>query len=1103
MSIYTQQVELFRQICFLPDGTFLTDRILFDAHGSIAETSMDCNAQALALDEERAEIENIIDSPLCPIDQRVDDAGLLNLLNGSSPIVEELACPGIRSAENCTQGLACNLLTSVIPSGVAAARFAFSESPLLRSCSGTGSCLTNMGKAIWDNLWDTVTGLYDLGAMGVSWVGNQFGSMWSAENATSTRGIAATEITDSQLDQFLASPIDYIYNMGARFIDMIMRGISSRYGCAEWTGVPHVSECLKPMSLECANCNEILNMFCGVTGYIGGSFISSFFTGGAVAAVQISSKIAASTTFAIARSVPGAARISEAMADAGRLARIGSITGAITGTLRGAWAALKNSRTVMGVTIVARQIRAGGGIVNGFARKKIFLYARGQDKVINAARAYNRLTLGAFRLGYQKTQEAGNRARSFLNAQFPLHTDVVSGRYADVATPEQYLREATKTMTAEERRFMSVRVTTGPANQRRVVVYDTRAGTLNDDITFNFNPRVPPVQIARPAVQVPPVAIVEDTLEEIVVTARRRPPTRDEYIESWADQVATTPRENIAYIDEALLGARPGVFYLDTQNTALKRLNDTLKDKSIVDAFGNRYNSLVMDTLEDFKLAHPGVTVNLYSDYKSLRASIRGPPGQEESLMEELAGLMRSTEEKFLGELRLASLADESAMSERWFRAGLGRTSDEANLVTRFSRRETELTPSLFSSSTMNARIRIAWELAEKSRAQIATRFQGTDLLRNVEGSTRQIPRAEVLEVVRKSDTPQEIAQTLSRRFGREVTVQDAELLREYFDRVDQFSPALMIPSRVDHRFDSATNGGFSIDFAGVGSVNAEATAAGLARGGTLQESTSLVRAGEIVVTRELDALKLRTENAVRDALSRRGITAEISVSGDDMVVIPNRPLTPEIRREIAEAQVAAQVGTNTLPSGMRTSFFREGIQEQASRSIQATIGETIEKKLRRRLEGQLPRSELEYTLFSVDMRGSAQGTGGVGLDVINPNLSPASRRIIDRELQNAIQDVNTELKNGGQVGSLGIESSLNHFREHSWISSLSTGFLSSDISLLSSELPSNPAKRWAKTRPTVPTKKKQKKNISLVGHSHFLNLCVRSSEQKFRHSLS
>ena len=1060
ISIYTQQVDYFRQICFLPNGTFLQDRVLFDVRGSISETAMDCNAQAIALDDDRVEIENFVESNQCPVDARVDDAGLVNLLNGSSPIVEELACPGIGGAENCAQGLACNLLSSIIPTGVAAARFAFGDSPLLRSCSGTGSCLSNIGKAIWDNLWDTVKGLYNLAGMGLSWVGDQLGSLWGAEDATSTRGIAATEVSDSQLDQFLAHPIDYIYNMGARFMQMIGEGISSRYGCAEWTGVPHLSECISPMSWECANCNEKLNMVCGVTGYIGANFITNFFTGGAVAAVQITSKIAASTVFTVARNIPGAARISQSMATAGR---VGRLTGAVTGTIRSAWSALKTSRTVQGAASVARQLRAAGAAANGFARKRIFLYAQGSDLAIAAARGYNRLTTGAFRLGYQRTKLAADRARDYLRSQYPLLSDINGSRYAGVANPQQYLTVATRTMSAEDRRHMRYSITTGPANERRVVIYDTRAGTVADDITFNFNPRTPPVQVARPAVRITPppaAAAADDTVEEIVVTARRRPPTRDEYIESWSDQVATTPAQNTTYIDDVLRGEQPGVFYLDTQNTALKRLNDTLRNKSLVDAFGNRYNSMVMDALEDFKLAHPGVNVNLYSDYKSLRASIRGPPGQEEALMGELAVLMRTTEERFLGELRAANLVDEAAINERWFRAGLGRTSDEANLVTRFSRRETDITPTLFSSGQTNARIRNAWELAEQSRAQIATRFQGSDLLRNVEGTTRQIPNAEVLEVVRKSSTPQEIAQTLSGRFGREITVQDAELLTQYFNRVDQFSPGLLIPARVEHRFDVAVNGGFSIDFAGVGSVNAEATAAGLARGRNLQDSIAGVRRNELAVTRDLDALKLRTSNAVRDTLERNGITAEITISGDDMIVIPiNRPLTPEIRRQVAEAQVTAQAGTNTLPSGMRTSFFREGIPDSASRSIQATIGESIEKKLRIRLETQLPREELRQTLFSVDMRGTAPGTGGVGLDVVNPKLSPASRRIIDRELQNAIEDVNTELRNGGQAGSLGREASFifspallsfpqNHFREPLWISSLSTGSLSSDMSL-------------------------------------------------------
>lgn len=197
----------------------------------------------------------------------------------------------------------------------------------------------------------------------------------------------------------------------------------------------------------------------------------------------------------------------------------------------------------------------------------------------------------------------------------------------------------------------------------------------------------------------------------------------------------------------------------------------------------------------------------------------------------------------------------------------------------------------------------------------------------------------------------------------------------------------------------------------------------GIAQGKNVRDSLARVRAHEVKVTEELDALKARTEDAIRTTLSKHGISADITVSGDDMVVVPSQALTPAIRREIAEAQVAAQVGTKTKASGMRTSFFPEGIPDSTSRSIQATIGESVEKKLRARLEGQLSRDELTDTLFAVEMRGTTSGSGGVGLEIVNDKLSPASRKLIEKELQKAIQDVNSELKKTGQGGTLDLSS--------------------------------------------------------------------------------
>lgn len=1055
IAIFSQQNDLFRQICFLPDGTFLEDRILFDPRGSITETGFDCNAQALALEEEHRAIEAYVNSDQCPAEQGIADQGLIDLLSGNSPVVEDLTCPGIRSAEDCLNNLSCNLLKSIFPAGAAAARY-LSDHPVFSSCDGTGSCFSSIGAAIWHNLWDAAKGFYHLGSMVFSWAGDQIGSLWGAEDATSSRGIAATEASDSAIDRFLADPIAFLYDMGKQFLNSISEGIKSRYGCAAWSGVPHISECTQPMSWDCANCNEKLNMVCGVTGYIAGNFITNFFTGGAVSAARLSAEVAATATFRIARSVPGAAALMERMAAGGaRLGRLGRLS-AIGGTIRAAWTGIVSSRPIQGTLSVARALAARGRLVNDFARKKVFLYAPGQDAVIAAARAYHRLTFAAYRSGYRTTELAARQTRQYLLGRFPRLADITAGRYANVTNTQQYFREATKNMTPAERANMQITVTTDANNERRVVISDRRPGTLESDIRFNFTPQAAPAARTTVARSVASTAEVPEAAT-IVVTARRTPPTAEEFIEQWADRTATTQRQNRDFIQETLRGEQPGLFYLDTQNTALKRLNDTLRNKQLVDAFGNRYNDLVMEALEEFKAAHPGVTVTLYSDYKSMRAAIRGPPGQEQALMEELGRIIERTDQTFLAEVRSSNLI-ELGEDERWFRAGLGRTADEANLVTRFSRRAADGPPVTFGSIGAQTRIREAWQMTEQTRRELQRRFADTPMLRTVEGNI-SVPSADVLEVVRKNSDPETVARILTGRYGRTVTKEDAELLRTYFDRVDQFSPGLLIPARVEHRFDQATLGGFSVDFAGVGSVNAEATAIGLAQGRTVRDSLSEIRRQEVAVTADLDALKARTERAVRTTLARHGIYADITISGDDMLVVPTRALTPEIRREIAEAQVAAQAGTTTAASGMRTSFFPEGITDQASRSVQATIGESIEKKLRSRLEGRLPREELRNTLFAVEMRGTTVGTGGVGLQIVNPTLTPEARRIVEEELGRAIDDVNAELRATGQGGSLNREGSFRlpppliqypeiTLREFPWISSSSTGSLSSATSL-------------------------------------------------------
>jgi hypothetical protein len=447
----------------------------------------------------------------------------------------------------------------------------------------------------------------------------------------------------------------------------------------------------------------------------------------------------------------------------------------------------------------------------------------------------------------------------------------------------------------------------------------------------------------------------------------------------------------------------------------LKFLNDTLKDKTLVNAFGNRYNASVKAVIEEFKKKYPEVELEFYSDYKSLRAGIRGPPGKENELMAELGKRLAENDKAFQQEMLQGRYVRAEHMQAPWFRAGLGRTADEANLVTRFSRRSNDSTVDNFDLPHVRGSVLKAWGEAEQTRAILAERFKGTALLKEVPGTNKFIPSAEVMEVVRKSSNPDEVVSTLSRRFGVTLDEKDAHRLKQYFTQVDQFSPGLLIPERVDHRFDRARQGGLTIDFAGVGSQNAEATAIGLARGRSLEDAVVAVRTQERVVTGMLDDLKEKTQTNVRAALKRHGVDAEITISGDDMLVVPNKPLSAAAKVELVQLQ--ARSG---LPSSMRTSFFPSGMMNDVERAVQSTIGEGIEKTLRKRLEGQLSQDQLKKSLFAVDMRGSVTGKGAVGLEFVAPaGMTKTQEAIIRREFGLAVRDMNRSLKSEGKEASL------------------------------------------------------------------------------------
>lgn len=483
-----------------------------------------------------------------------------------------------------------------------------------------------------------------------------------------------------------------------------------------------------------------------------------------------------------------------------------------------------------------------------------------------------------------------------------------------------------------------------------------------------------------------------EVMEEIVVTAP---------VEKYGKVKVSTQEENLRFKEVAgSTRHQEGTLFVDTQNSMLKWLNDNLKDKGLVDALNNRHSLMLEESITELRKKYPELKLEKYSDYKGIRLSVTVPATKEAKLQKDLERITAQVDRKFQDELAGGNYLSVTgrAREERWFSTGVGGTSDLANIQARFP------------PGTSWKKIEETWTNIRSKRQALEAKFGNSPLMRKVNGEvSSKIPTSEVFELLRKNSDNSDLAAILNHRHGLSINAQDIELFRSYAKEADLFSPGLLVTERVSHNFDEASFGGVTLDFGGVGSLNAEATAEGLAQGFSLKRSVINIRQNEKNVTTYLDQVKEKTTVAVRDALARHGITAKITVSGDDMVVIPDKILSDNIKAEILQAQSKAQAeltketGRNT---NVRVSYFKDAIKETEDRAILAAEGEGIEKILRTRLEFKLTQRELKGLTLSTDMLGSTRGTGGVRL-LTNNTLSSTQQALVQKEFEESVRIAN------------------------------------------------------------------------------------------------
>ncbi|AGH96421.1 hypothetical protein [Pseudobdellovibrio exovorus] len=492
----------------------------------------------------------------------------------------------------------------------------------------------------------------------------------------------------------------------------------------------------------------------------------------------------------------------------------------------------------------------------------------------------------------------------------------------------------------------------------------------------------------------PPVAgraDAETTSTGGVGATARTTQTREQFSDEYVNRTYASSTQNQRWIDVA--GDTPSgtsMRFFDVENAAMKHLNDTLLDKNLVTSLTNLHKEMLSEGMETLIRRYPTVEFLPYSDFKAMRYALRPRPPATQlpaGLEDDLAQLFTTTNERFASRLSASGLTPAGENPSTWFRSGFASSADEATLTSRYARSDGADANRMrrFSDDDLRQNLENIRSEGERYRSGLQTSLASSGLMEPSSVAGKMIPRREVFDAARKTKNTDELREFIRRTTGQEVTVQQAEDIRRYTNLVDEFSPGIHVAQREVASLADSPAGGFSIDFAGLGSFNGQATADALANSTNIRNAVLNARNSERRVTDLFRERKDRVESTVREVLARHRIQADIVASGDDMVVRPTTAIPTEVRREIAEA-----LSREIDPASIRMSHVGDNIASGNERMIMATLGEACEKWIRKAAQGVVSASTLSQTLMLVEVSGTSSTNFSTNL-VLGEGRTPIS----------------------------------------------------------------------------------------------------------------
>ena len=436
---------------------------------------------------------------------------------------------------------------------------------------------------------------------------------------------------------------------------------------------------------------------------------------------------------------------------------------------------------------------------------------------------------------------------------------------------------------------------------------------------------------------------------------------KQSFIAQYAEKVFRTIEQNSAWIRKAFSSKAKGL-YIEITASELKAMNDSIiKDKDLVTAIVN-FNKLVnFDFLSSLEKQNDDS--ESYSDFKTIRFFLPVTQKAEQAeLAKEIQDEFIKIDEAFNKKLIEKGILKGSDLKTQFFHIGIATTADLSSLAARKAKQKKQKSYLLFKEN---------FSEIEKDRTDIINSFKEiqNDSKMNFAFENNKM-RLKVIELFRKNKEPHLFREAIRENLHMNISENQALKITDLLEKVDTYSPSLLISERTSVAIDSAPFGAYSIDFVGLGAKNLLSTLAGVLESSSALDLTQKIREKEQEITEDFQDQKqmitdvvdqfFRKKSSPKERAAYKEQFADIRFSGDEGIIVP--PIEMTLSESLELQKLLFGVFNY---SGLRMTFLHPNANNKIDTNVVSTA-ENIEKALRKRAVGIIGLEILEQMQFNI-----------------------------------------------------------------------------------------------------------------------------------------